>query len=89
MAEIIRERNAGSAIGWLSLIIAVGALVIAIAAYNRSGTNLDTRIRDMIRDSTNNVQQQADDAGNNATDATDRAEEMIDTGPDGVDDGSR
>lgn len=75
MAETIyKEKRGSSVVGWIALIVAVAALVLAWMAYDRTGANLEQEIRTQVQEGINSAQ-----------DATNRATDAIDAGPDGVD----
>lgn len=75
MAETVyREKRKSSVVGWIALVVAIIALVLAWMAYDRTGANLEEQIRTQV--------QQGIDA---ADKAADDASDAIDAGPDGVD----
>jgi len=88
MVEVVRDRSSGAA-AWLALLLAGVALLLSIVAYNRTGKHID----DAVRDAVNSVNQSAKDTtnatGNAGSRATDKAEQVIDKGPDGQDDGAQ
>ncbi len=91
MADIIRERetNGSNLLSWVAIVLAAAAMFLAVSAYNRSGENIDDRVRRIINDSSQNIQEQTDNASDEASQGVDGVEDAIDAGPDGVDDGNR
>lgn len=90
MADAVYDNNRGpSAVAWTALVISILALVIAWLAYNRSGRDLEDTVGDALENTTQQVDDAANDAGDAAQEGADAIEEGVDTGPDGVDDGSR
>ena len=74
---VVTNRGAGrgtTLLTWLALIVALLALWLAWAAYDRTGGNLDQRIQEQIQKSAENVQQGAQNV-----------QDAVDAGPDGVD----
>lgn len=50
--EIIKETGAGAgttALTWLALLLAIIALALAWAAYNRTGVDLENKIQEQIK----------------------------------------
>lgn len=79
-------RSAGtSLLSWLAIILSILALILAWVAYNRTGTDLEDRIQQEVRENTNAVQEGTNGAVNETQDATRDAGEALDAGPDGVD----
>lgn len=52
----LKQRNVNTVISWAALAISVVTMFIAIAAYNRSGIDLDQRVQNAIVDSTNSME---------------------------------
>jgi hypothetical protein len=89
MAEVLRPqedhstaRGTNSFLAVMALVIAVAALVLAWAAYNRAGEDLENQIGQ-------GIEQTAEQAGEAVQEGTDSVEQAVDEGPDGVDDGAR
>lgn len=52
MADVVTDRGAGAGttlLGWVAVILAVLALVLAWMAYDRTGANLDERIQQQVQ----------------------------------------
>lgn len=74
---VVANRGAGrgtSLVAWIALIVALLALWLAWMAYDRTGADLDQRIREGVESSAQTVQ-----------DGAQNVEEAVDAGPDGVD----
>lgn len=57
--EIVHDRKGASGfIAWLALLLAIAALTLAWLAYNRSGQDLETRIRNQLNQLTNQAQEE-------------------------------
>ncbi len=93
-------RSAGSTLAIIALVIALTALGLAWAAYNRSGEDLENQVQQGIEETTESTQdaandaseagqEAAEDAGEAGQNASDSVEQGLDTGPDGVDDGAQ
>ena len=89
MADEVYHERSNNWVGWLALILSIIALTIAWMAYNRAGEDLENQAGDAIDNTTQEIQQGADEAGDAAQDAADNTEEAVDEGPDGVDDGTQ
>lgn len=75
MADQIHTVKRGtSPVAWVALIIAIIALILAWMAYDRTGANLEQQVRTQVENSLNS-----------AKDATQKATDAVDAGPDGVD----
>ncbi len=75
MAETVyKEKRRPSIISIIALLVAIAALALAWMAYDRTGANLEQQIRTQVQEGINA-----------ADDATQRATDAIDAGPDGVD----
>jgi hypothetical protein len=73
------QKNTNSVVAWIALLVAVLALPVAVAAYNRSGEDLDATIEKKTavvvngaQDATNQVADNAMQAKNNAAESADR-----------------
>lgn len=74
---VVVDRGAGrgtSWVAWLALLLAIPALLLAWSAYDRTGGDLDERIREQVQSTSQTVEEGTQDAGN-----------ALDAGPDGVD----
>jgi len=89
MAEIRQYTQRTSKIGWLALIIAILALVIAWIAYNRTGANLEDTVQRQVSETLQATDKATEEAGRDAQQGADTVERGLDVGPDGVDDGTR
>lgn len=59
--EVIHERrNSASLTAWLALVVAVVALILAVVAYNRTGANLESQIRDEVNEAASSVEENTD-----------------------------
>lgn len=88
MEERTYVARGGGGVGllsWLALILSILALILAWTAYNRTGTDLEDRIQQEIREGTSTVEEGTNDAVNDTQDATNDASRGLDAGPDGVD----
>lgn len=72
--RIYTGRRGPSAVAWIALVLAIGALILAWVAFNRTGEDLEDKI-----------QRQVEQGLNVTEDATREAGDAIDAGPDGVD----
>lgn len=57
------KNSAGSVVAWLALVLAIVALALGWIAFNRTGQDLETRIKNQVTESVDDVQQGAQDAG--------------------------
>ncbi len=80
-----RSNSGTSAVAWIALIIAILAAVLAWAAFNRTGTDLEQRIQTEVREAANETQDTTQDATQEIRESTRDAGQAIDEGPDGVD----
>ena len=55
--------NRGSAVVWAALIISIIALILAWAAYNRAGADLEQQIQREVEEAVAEIQVNADRAG--------------------------
>ncbi len=83
------HRSSNTFLVWLTMVIALAALVLAYLAYNRAGEDLETQVEQGIEQTVEQTDDAADDAGEATQEGVDDAESLIDTGPDGVDDGAQ
>jgi cytoskeletal protein RodZ len=63
MADVVTDRGAGSGttlLGWVAVILAVLALVLAWMAYDRTGANLDERIQQEVQRGVDGTQETQD-----------------------------
>lgn len=58
--RIVTVRNPGRGLAMLALIIAIIALALAWAAYNRTGTDLEDRIANQVQRATDNAERGLD-----------------------------
>lgn len=76
------KNSAGSVVAWLALVLAIAALALGWIAYNRTGQDLESTIRNQVDESVNSVQQGAQDVQENvnqgANEAQDEAEQQTD-----------
>lgn len=73
--EIVHDRDdSPSWLSWLALLVAIAALIVGWLAYNRSGEDLEDRIKRQVESSMQSADRN-----------TQGAQEAIDEGPDGVD----
>lgn len=82
MAEVVTDRGAGTGttlLGWVALILAVLALVLAWMAYDRTGANLDERIQQQVQQATPDTTQDTDDTDTTDTSPQGTTEEGTDT----------
>lgn len=78
--EVVHDRKGGSSfVSWLALILAVLALVVAWMAYNRSGQDLETRIRQQVNESVNSSRDEVQEGTDAVDDATDNVDETDNT----------
>jgi membrane protein implicated in regulation of membrane protease activity len=74
---VVTDRGAGrgtTLLTWAALIVALLALWLAWAAYDRTGGDLDQRIQEQVQQTSQDAQEGAG-----------AIEEAVDAGPDGVD----
>jgi hypothetical protein len=69
----------------LALVLSLLALMLAWQAYDRTGVDLDERIKNAASSAANKVEAGADATGDAIKDGAADAERAIDAGPDGVD----
>lgn len=69
----------------LALLLSIIALVLAWQAYDRTGADLDERIKDGASSAARNVEAGANATGEAIRDGASATERAIDAGPDGVD----
>jgi len=60
--EIIREERRGAGAGttllsWLAILLSIAALALAWTAYNRTGTDLESKIQQRVNEATERVDQ--------------------------------
>jgi hypothetical protein len=60
MAEEVvhTRRTTGSGVAWAALVIALVALVVAWMAYNRTGTDLETKAQNNVNNAVDEAQGQ-------------------------------
>lgn len=69
-----KQQGASGVIAIIALAIAIAAFILAWMAYERTGANLDERIREATQQTTQTIEEGIQ----NSTDA-------VDAGPDGID----
>ena len=80
MADVVTDRGAGAGttlLGWVAVILAVLALVLAWMAYDRTGANLDERIKQQVQQAIPNTTQGTDET--NTTETTPTPHDGTDT----------
>lgn len=81
MADVVTDRGAGAGttlLGWVAVILAVLALVLAWMAYDRTGANLDERIQQQVQQATQDTTTQ-DTEDTDTTETTPTTQEGTDT----------
>lgn len=69
-----KQRGFSGVVAIIALVIAVAAFIIGWMAYERTGADLDQRIRDAAKQSSQTIEQ-----------GVEKGADAIDKGPDGVD----
>ena len=68
------QRNANSSLTWVTLVIAVVALILAWTAYNRAGVDLEDQIQREVGEAVIEADQELDEAALEAEIKLDEAE---------------